>query len=93
MSAKATNSQAIAYGENDVESSAIEVGGIVLDEDMPEAGGATVFIRATLEDGTERVLVLFAIAPTSVEDMASNQDKRDAIAEAIEAAALTLVGG
>tara|TARA_R110000824_G_scaffold214143_1_gene400410 strand:- start:202 stop:483 length:282 start_codon:yes stop_codon:yes gene_type:complete len=93
MSAKATNSQAITYGENDVESSAIEVGGIVLDEDMPEAGGATPFVRVTLKDGTERVLVLFAIAPASMEDMASNQDKRDAIAEAIEAAALTLVGG
>ena len=93
MSAKATNSQAIAYGENDVESSAIEVGGIVLDDDMPEVGGATPFMRVTLEDGTERCLVLFAIEPDAVEDMASNQDKRDAIAEAIEAAALTLVGG
>ena len=90
MSAKATHSQAITYGENDVESSALEIGGIVLAEDMPETGGATPFMRVTLEDGTDRCLVLFAIEPDAVEDMASNQDKRDAIAEAIEAAAQAL---
>tara|TARA_Y100000034_G_C6614681_1_gene267801 strand:- start:46 stop:318 length:273 start_codon:yes stop_codon:yes gene_type:complete len=90
MSVKATDSQIVIYASADVESSAIEVAGIVLDDDMPEVGGATAFMRATLKDGTERCLVLFAIEPAAVEDMASNQDKRDAIAEAIEAAAQAL---
>ena len=90
MSVKATDSQIVIYASAGVESSAIEVTGIILDNDMPEAGGATAFMRVTLEDGTDRVLVLFAIEPDAVEDMASNQDKRDAIAEAVEAAAQAL---
>lgn len=84
---KATSTQPVTFSENDVESSALEVAGIVLAEDMPEAGGAVPFMRATLEDGTERVLVLFAIAPDEVAEMASDQAKRAAIVEAIETAA------
>ena len=90
MSVKATDSQIVIYASADVESSAIEVAGIVLDDDMPEVGGAVPFMRASLEDGTDRVLVLFAIAPDEVAEMASDQAKRAAIVDAIETAANAL---
>lgn len=90
MGVKATDSQIVIYASAGVESSAVEVTGIVLDDDIPETGGAVPFVRVTLEDGTERVLVLFAIAPDEVAEMASDQAKRATIVEAIETAATGL---
>ena len=69
---------------------ALQVAGITLDCDMPEEGAAVAFVRATLDDGTERILVLYAVTPDQVESMASNQTKRNAIANAIQAQAATL---
>ena len=75
---------------DDTEHPALQVSGITLDSDMPESGGAVAFVRATLDDGTERILVVYAVAPEFVETMASNQDKRNTISRAIQSAAEVL---
>ena len=75
---------------DDSEHPALQVSGIALNSDMTAEGEAVAFVRATLDDGTERILVLYAVSPDQVESMASNQDKRNAIANAIQAQAETL---
>ena len=61
---------------------------VVPDADLSD-GAALSLLRAQLEEG-ERILVVYSVDPASVEAMASNAGKRDAIALAITAAAETL---
>lgn len=89
--AQDTSSQPViqtdASGE---EHPALLASGILLDADQPEAGAAISLLRGTLADGAERILVVYSVAPDQVATMASNRDKRDALANAVQSAASEL---
>ena len=76
-----------ARADDSGEYDAILVSFAALEQGLPADGAALPVIRATLADGTERVIVIYAIDPGQAADMASNNVKRDAVANAVQAAA------
>ena len=72
------------------EFAAISVSFAALEQGLSAAGSANAVRRVPLSDGSERVLILYAVDPTNVGTFASNSTKRNAIGSAIKAAADTL---
>ena len=78
----------VTLGTPSGEEPGAQIAFVVPDVDLAD-GAALSLLRADLEE-SERILVVYSVDPASVATMTSNSGKRDAIANAIKAAAEAL---
>tara|TARA_R100001129_G_scaffold182216_1_gene162511 strand:+ start:115 stop:402 length:288 start_codon:yes stop_codon:yes gene_type:complete len=86
-----TTADLFEWSDENGDRPAIRLGCSILESDMPSDGAAVSVVKATLSDGTERVILLYSVAPERVPVMCAGTLLRTAIANDIKAAADALI--